>query len=136
MSTYDRPLPTITPNNRPFWEAAARHELVIPRCQKCAHTWFPPGPVCPYCMSNDFIWQKSAGRGRVSSWVIYNKVYYDGFADAIPYNVVQVELEDGPRLTSNLVGVANSDIKYEMKVEVIFDDVAPGVTIPKFRPAS
>jgi uncharacterized OB-fold protein len=87
-------------------------------------------------MSNDFIWQKSAGRGRVSSWVIYNKVYYDGFADAIPYNVVQVELEDGPRLTSNLVGVANSDIKYEMKVEVIFDDVAPGVTIPKFRPAS
>ncbi len=133
MSQYRKPLPRITAENRPFWEAARRHELRLQRCGACGRFWYPPGPVCPECLSERFEWTRVGGRGTVSSWVVFHKAYFPAFADEIPYAVVQVELEEGPRLISNLVDVPPGQIRIGMPVEVVFDDVTPEISLPRFR---
>ncbi len=136
MSMYPKPLPRITPDNRPFWDAVRRHELRLPKCQECGTVWYPLGPVCPECLSERYQWDRMSGRGKVSSWVVFHQAYFAEFADDLPYAVVQVELEEGLRLTSNLVGVPNDAITIGMPVEIVFEDVTPGVTLPRFRAAS
>ena len=135
MSAYQKPLPRVTPDNRPFWEAARRHELRLPQCQDCKRLWWPPGPVCPDCLSERHEWTRVSGRGTVSSWVVFHKAYFPSFANDIPYAVIQVELEEGPRLISNLVGVPNEEVRVGMPVEVVFDDVTPEITLVRFRRA-
>ncbi len=135
MSAYRKPLPRITPDNRAFWEAARRHELRLPRCQDCKRFWWPPGPVCPECLSERYEWTRASGRGTISSWVVFHTLYFPSFADDLPYAVVQVELEEGPRLISNLVGIKNEEVRTGMPVEVVFDDVTPEISIPRFRRA-
>ena len=132
---YTRPLPRITADNRPFWEAARRHQLVLQRCPECARFRYPPAPVCPDCLSEHSEWTPVSGRGRVTTFVVFHKPWFPSFADAIPYNVIQVELEEGPRLTANLVGVPNGEIRIGMDVEVVFDDVTPDTTLPRFQRA-
>lgn len=134
MTTYKKPLPLISDVNRAFWDAAKRHQLRLQRCAKCSRYWYPPGPVCPFCWSRDFDWSEVSGRGKVTSWVVFHQLYYEGFKDDIPYNVAQVELAEGPRLIANLVDVRNEDIRMDMPVEVIFEDVTADVTLPQFRP--
>lgn len=133
MSEYRKPLPRITPDNRPFWEAVRRHELRLQRCMDCGSFWYPPGPVCPDCLSERFEWRRVSGRGTISSWVVFHKVYFPAFADEVPYAVVQVALEEGPRLISNLIGVPREEIAIGMPVEVVFDDVTPELSLPRFR---
>ena len=62
--------------------------------------------------------------------------YFPSFAADLPYNVVQVQLDEGPRLTANLVNVPNAEITIGMRVEVVFDDVTPEVSLPRFRRAT
>ena len=133
MPEYEKPLPVITENNRPFWEATKSHELRLQKCHQCGHFWYPSGPVCPYCWSRDYEWTALRGRGKVTFWVVFHQRYFDSFKEDIPYNVVQVELEEGPRLISNLVDIKSEDIRMDMPVEVVYDDVTPEVTLPRFR---
>ena len=74
-----------------------------------------------------------SGRGRITTFVVFHKAWFPSFADAVPYNVIQVELDEGPRLTANLVGVESGEIRIGMEVEVVFDDVTPDITLPRFR---
>jgi uncharacterized OB-fold protein len=135
MRTYKRPLPRITPDNLPFWEAARRHQLRLQRCGACGRVWWPPGPLCPHCLCEHFEWAQLSGRGTVSSFVVFHKAYFPSFADAIPYAVVQVELEEGPRLIADLVDVSPSEVRIGLPVTVVFDDVTPEISIPRFRRA-
>jgi uncharacterized protein len=136
MSDLDtKPLPRISPDNAPFWAGCKRHELVLPFCAACGKPHLPPGPVCPFCLGDRIDWRRAAGRGRVSSWVVVHQPYFPAFKAELPYNVVQVELNEGPRLTANLVEAPNSVLKVGLAVEVVFDDVTPDVTLPRFRPA-
>ena len=79
--------------------------------------------------------QKLSGRGKVNSWVVFHQAYFSSFKDDIPYNVAEVELEEGPRLLTNLVEVDDADIQIGMPVEIIFDDITDEVTLAKFKPA-
>jgi hypothetical protein len=130
-----RPLPRVTPDNAPFWDAARRHELRLQRCEACGTIWWPPGPVCPECLGERHTWALVSGRGTVSSFVVFHKAWFPAFAGDTPYAVVQVELEEGPRLTANLVDVRPEDIRVGLPVIVVFDDVTGNVTIPRFRRA-
>jgi hypothetical protein len=132
-AAYTKPLPRITADNRPFWDATKRHELRLQRCGGCGCWRYPPAPVCPQCLSEEAEWRRVSGRGTVSTFVILHKVYFASFAGDAPYNVVQVELDEGPRLTANLIDVPNERIRVGMRVEVVFDDVTPQVTVPRFR---
>jgi len=131
---YSKPLPGVDDVNRPYWEAARRHELVIQKCRRCGHYRYPPGTNCPECLSADPEWVKVSGRGTVFTWTVFHKVYHPAFAGDAPYAVVAVELEEGPRITSNLVDCPLENIRIDMPVEVVFDDVTGEITLPKFRP--
>jgi uncharacterized OB-fold protein len=130
-----KPLPIISDFNRPYWEGARRHELRIQRCNACRKVWAPNAPVCPHCFSEDYSWEKTDGRGKIASWVVFHKVYHPGFARDVPYNVAFVELAEGPRIISNIVGVKNEELQIGMPVEVVFEDVNDTISLPKFRKA-
>ena len=133
---YTKPLPSIDNWNRPFWEGARENKLTMQACEPCGHVFFPPGPVCPKCLSDKLKWRELSGRGKVKSWVVFHQLYYKGFADELPYNVTLVELEEGPHLMTNIVGIANEEIRSEMPVEVVFERATDEITIPKFKAVS
>ena len=136
MAQYLKPLPTITPLNQPYWDGLKNRALRMQRCDGCRKVWYPAAPFCPRCWSRKFTWTTLSGRGRVSSWVVFHQSYFKGFENEIPYNVAEVELDEGPRLMTNLVGVANDDIKAGMPVEIVYDNVTEELTLARFRPAS
>ena len=131
-----KPLPNISDFNRPFWEAAHRHELRLQQCRDCGKVWAPNGPVCPHCFSENYSWEKLSGRGKIASWVVFHKLYHPGFAQDVPYNVAFIELAEGPRIIANVVGTRNEDLSIGMPVEVAFEDVNAEITIPRFRAAA
>lgn len=136
MGEYTKPLPAISSLNRPYWEALKRRELALQRCAGCSKVWYPPAPCCPLCWSRDWSWQTLSGRGRVNSWVVFHRAYFSSFEPEVPYNVAEVELDEGPRLLTNLMEVDNAEIQVGMAVEVVFADVTEEVTLAKFRPAA
>ena len=134
MTTHAaKPLPRITPDSEPFWQACRRHELALPHCQDCAHAFLPPAPVCPYCFGDGIEWRPATGRGVISTWTVVHKAWFDAFTADVPYNVVQVELEEGPRLTASVVGLPTDRLRVGLPVEVTFDDITAEMTLPRFR---
>ena len=133
---YQKPLPTITSLNRPYWDGLKERELRMQKCDGCGLIWFPPSPLCPNCWSRKFAWTKLSGRGRINSWVVFHQAYFRSFENDVPYNVVEVELEEGPRILSNLVGLASSEIHSGMPVEMVFDDVTEEIALAKFKPSA
>jgi uncharacterized OB-fold protein len=133
-STYTKPLPGISSLNQPYWEGLRRHELTLQRCDNCATVWNPPAPLCPKCWSRKFTWTRLSGRGRVNSWVVFHQAYFRGFESDLPHNVAEIELDEGPRLLTNLVDVANDDIRAGMPVEIVFERATDEITLAKFRP--
>jgi uncharacterized OB-fold protein len=130
-----KPLPNPAPESVPYWEAAKQHRLSLPRCNGCAKFWFPPSRSCPHCLSADFTWKDVSGRGNVFSFVTFHRVYHPAFAGEVPYVVALVELEEGPRLLSNIVGVEPEAVVCDMPVKVVFDEVSEAMSVPRFAPA-
>jgi uncharacterized OB-fold protein len=95
--------------------------------------WFPPAGICPHCLSDDTGWQQVSGRGRVYSFVVFHRAYHPAFE--LPYVVAVVELDEGPRLLSNIVDVEPQRIRCGMHVVVKFEDRSPEISVPKFSPA-
>jgi uncharacterized protein len=134
QAQYQKPLPAISSLNHPYWEGLRRRELRLQKCDACGKVWYPPSPLCPGCWSRKFSWTRLCGRGRVNSWVVFHQSYYRGYDNELPYNVAEVELEEGPRLLTNLVEVGNAEIRAGMAVEIVFDDVTDEITLAKFKP--
>ncbi|HZP42110.1 MAG TPA: Zn-ribbon domain-containing OB-fold protein [Candidatus Binatia bacterium] len=133
-TAYQKPLPQVTPEMAPFWAAARRHELVVQRCRGCGAHRFPARDLCSRCLSRDAEWTRVSGKGTVFTWAVMHQVYHPGFAGEVPYAVVVIELDEGARLVSNLVDCPVDTVTAGMPVEVVFEDVTPDVTLPKFRP--
>jgi uncharacterized protein len=131
---YRKPLPKPSPTSRPFWEAARRHELRLQHCGACNHYVYYPRDRCPYCMADKLEWRDASGRGKVHSYTVVRRASTRSFADG-PYVLAIVELDEGPRLTTNVVA-APENVKVGMPVTVYFDDVTPEHTLVKFKPAT
>jgi uncharacterized OB-fold protein len=131
-----RPVPAVTPEMAPFWDAARRHELVAQRCIDCGTFRFPAREVCSRCLSRRAEWQPVSGRGRVFSVAVMHQASHPWFAARAPYAVVVIELAEGARMLSSLVGCEPGAIEIGMPVEVTFEDVSPEISLPVFRPAS
>lgn len=132
---YLKPLPRPSLESRPFWEAARAHRLVIQKCKSCGRFWFPPSARCVHCLSTDHDWAEVAGTGRVFSFVTYHRLYHPGWEGELPYVVAVIALDEGPRLLSTVTGCPPGAVACDMPVRVVFDDVTPEVTLPKFAPA-
>ncbi len=133
-AAYEAPLPRPTPESEPFWEACTQHVLQMQRCLACGTVRFPPGNRCSACLSAEAAWQPLSGRGTVYAFTVLRRAYHRGFADRLPYTVAVIALEEGPRLISNVVECDPGAVRVGMPVEVVFDDVAPEVALPRFRP--
>ena len=134
---YSKPLPR--PANpdltKPFWEAAKRHELVMPRCKKCDHRFFYPREECPRCFSRDHEWSRVTGKGRLHSFTIIRQPANPAFRDDAPHVYALVQLDEGPRMVTNIVECEFDDLQVDMPVEAVYDDVTPEWTLVKFKPA-
>ena len=129
-----KPLPRPAPESLHYWQAAREHRLEIQRCNACGEFWFPPSQSCPHCLATNFTWTQVSGVGKVFSFVTYHRVYHPAFAKDVPYVVALVELAEGPRLLTNIVGVPPDAVTCDMPVKVVFDDVEADVSVPKFAP--
>ena len=128
------PRPEISELTKPFWEAAKRHELVIQRCKSCDSFFFFPRSACPECLSPEVEWVQVSGKGRLHTWTVVRQPAHPGFKDDVPYIYAMIQLDEGPRMISNLVECSLEDAKVDMPVTAVFDDITPEWTLVKFKP--
>ena len=133
MPELSKPIPAITPDMREFFDGARAGRLMVQKCDSCGKLRFPAHDLCSKCNSTDSQWVPVSGRGEVFSFSIMHQLYHPGFAKEVPYAVVMVELEEGCKFVSNLLGVQPHDIKCGMPVEVTFEKLSDEVSMPKFR---
>lgn len=134
VKEYAKPLPTTTPWSAPFWEGCRRGELLVQKCEDCQSYVFYPKMYCPNCLSSHLEWIKASGKGTVYSFMTVYGFQPTEFAADVPYVVAIIELEEGVRMMSNIVGCPPDSVRCDMKVGVVFDKVTDAFTLPKFRP--
>jgi uncharacterized OB-fold protein len=133
MAEPQRPRPEPTPETRHYWEGTRQGELRLQRCEDCAKTYFPPRPFCPACASRRVEIVKASGRGRLYSYVIHHRPV-PGFTP--PYAIAVVELEEGPRLMTNIANCPQTPeaLVLDMPVEAVFEKLDDEITLPLFQP--
>jgi uncharacterized OB-fold protein len=129
-----KPIPVPNEDSAPFWDAAKRGEFRLQQCDDCGAVRFPPAVMCPECNSLAAQWKPVSGRGKVYSYVVFHRAYHPAFKEDLPYAVACIELEEGPRLLANVVGIPPDQVRCEMAVEMFLQDAAEGMRIPQFRP--
>jgi hypothetical protein len=133
MPEISKPIPAITPDMRDFFEGARAGRLMVQKCDSCGTLRFPAHDLCSMCNSTASRWVPVSGRGEVFSFNIMHQLYHPGFAKEVPYAVVMVELEEGCKFVSNLLGIKPHEIRSGMPVEVTFEKLNDEVSMPKFR---
>ena len=128
-----RLLPRLDDDNREFWTAGERGELVIERCGACGHYVHPPRPICPECLSRDVGFEPVSGRGSVLSYTVNHQPWNPTMPP--PYVIALVELDEQPglRLMSNVVGCEPDEVDFGMRVRVAFEQ-HDDVWVPLFEP--
>ncbi|MFQ5416879.1 MAG: Zn-ribbon domain-containing OB-fold protein [Myxococcota bacterium] len=127
-----RPRPAITHDNAFFWKGVEAGRLLLQRC-RCGRLRHPPGPMCPVCHSLEWTAWEASGRGHVYSYVVAHHPAVPPFD--YPNLIVLIELEEGTRIVSNLIGVDPDDVEVEMPVQAEFVELEPGRNFLQFRPA-
>ena len=137
-STPPAPIPAPDPTTQFFWDAVARHELWIQRCQQCHHYIHYPKILCRFCQSEDLAGERVSGRATLYAWTIAVQPFLPFYVDRIPYTVATVELVEQPGLMflTQIVDCAETDLRIGMPLEVVFEELAPELTLPFFRPAT
>ena len=127
------PAPVVSPETEAFWSATVAGKLLLPHCRACdATTWYPRG-LCPACGATDLEWIEASGHGTVYSYTTVHRG--EGpYRDATPYVVAYVEVDEGPRLLTNVVGADPDRVNVGLEVEVVFHDTGEGNALPRFRP--
>ncbi len=129
----DRPLPFVTPLTAPFWTGARERKLVIQRCDDCGRLRFPPEVGCFYCGSTKSSWALMSGRATLYSWTVAHPPLLPYFHQRAPWPVAAVQLEEGPRLISNLIDVPVAEYEFGMPLVADFEDVDRETTLVVFR---
>jgi len=137
IKTIPKPLPEVTPVTKAFWDAAAEGKLVMQKCRDCGAWVWCPRPVCGECGSDKLAWSELGGRGEVFAFTVIREVVgraLRGFEPEIPYVTAWIDLEEGPRICSNVVGCPVEKVKIGMPVDVLFEESRDGIFLPKFKP--
>ena len=131
-----KPLPQPNADTAPFWDGCREHELRFQKCAECGHIRWPASILCPTCHSQKTLWVTAKGRGKIYSYVIYHRAYHPGFEKDVPYVVALVELDEGPRMLTNIIGCRKEAVQCDMPVEVEWEDMEENISLPKFRPVT
>jgi uncharacterized OB-fold protein len=117
--------------DEPMWKSIRARRMELQQCDDCSRFRYPPAPNCPHCLSMNCRWRPVSGRGKILSWVIFDRQYFDNWKP--PYNVVAVALAEGPIVISNLVGPEPAGSWIDRPVELCYETDAAGETISKVR---
>jgi uncharacterized OB-fold protein len=123
--------PFISLLDEPLWASIEDHRWALQACSDCGTFRYPPAPVCANCLSMSSRWTPLSGRGSIISWVIFHRQYFDDYPP--PYNVVAVQLEEGPLVISNLEGEEPDGSWLGRPVEVTYGRHSSGRAIPKMK---
>jgi uncharacterized protein len=134
MSALPTPAPTVTAETAPFWRAAASGELLLPRCARCERFIWYPRDFCPHCGVGDVGWVPVTGRGRIYSVTVVRRAPHPNYANAVPYSVAVVELDEGIRLLTNIVSPDLDGLAIGQPVEAVFDPVDDFRAVVRFQP--
>jgi uncharacterized OB-fold protein len=122
----DKLLPQPTPRTQPFWNSLKAHRVDIQQCDDCGHWIFFPRRHCPACFSQSLSWKTVSGEGELLTYTLSRVPTLPEFADDMPQKLAVVRLDEGPHINTTLVGLAEDEIQIGMRVQPVFDDVAPG----------
>ena len=131
--TRGLPLPQPTRDNLPFYDAARRGELVLQRCAACGRFRHYPRPACPACLAREHRWERASGRGVVYTWTIVRGPTLPAFEAKLPYNVVDVLLEEGVHFVSEVLDCPPEALRADLPVEAVFVPASEEITLVKFR---
>lgn len=131
-TSYNKPLPTIEPLTRAYWDHAKAHRLSVQKCCACGDLHFPPSPVCPVCLSDLQEWQVVSGQATLMSWGRFHRAYWAGYREDLPYDVCVVKLLEGPLIVSNFSGPVPQGLHEGMKLRAVFDDVTEAISLVRF----
>jgi uncharacterized OB-fold protein len=132
------PAPFVLPEVKPFWDATAEGRLVLPKCTECGtFIWFPR-PFCPECASTSVEWVQASGKGTVYSYTVNRRGVADmaAYREAGVYVLAYVELEEGPRIMTNIVDCDPDSVRIGQQVELVFHDTGQGTALARFKPSS
>ncbi len=136
----EHPRPWASWETRGYWQGCGRSELVLQRCRDCNTVQHRPRAVCVSCLSGEIEHFVASGRGSVYTFTVTHQNQAPGFREACPYVLAYVELEEGPRMMTNIVGCEPEEVRIAMPVVVDFADVEPrkgetdAFAVPRFRP--
>jgi uncharacterized OB-fold protein len=136
MEEYRKPLPRVTDLTRPFWDGAKNSELLVQTCRRCGSGQYPPRPVCLQCWSDELEWKRASGGGTIYSHTTAYRTSTKGFREDTPYVVAIVELDEGPRMVTNVVGCAPDDVHVGQAVRAVFHRATDDITLVKFTPVT
>lgn len=134
-----KPTPVPTPLSQPFWQAGANGELRMQRCLACGHIRFPIGPVCTCCLSPDAEWVPVSRHGKVLSHLVFHRGYSADWREEVPYSVVMVQLEEGPRLFLDVIDPDKIYVETDLvghEVDITFEVMADNIGVPRAVPRS
>jgi len=128
------PMPEFNELNQPYWGSLVKGNLSFQHCTCCGHNWLPARSECPQCLEDKWTWQVATGKAKLISWVVYHMAYHPAFAQRLPYAVAVVELEEGARLISNVIGVDDFEsLKIDQALHLVIEQ-EQGLAIPRFKP--
>jgi uncharacterized OB-fold protein len=130
------PAPFVLPEVKPYWDATAEGRLVLPRCTECQTIIWYPRPFCPSCASTSVEWIQASGHGTVYSFTVNRRGVADmsAYANAGVYVLAYVELEEGPRVMTNIVDCDPDSVRIGQKVQLVFHDTGQGTALARFKP--
>lgn len=121
-------------DSEPFWKGYESDEVRIRFCCDCENCHFPPGPVCPLCLSENLVWRDASGRGRVGTWAVIRRPYFKDFPP--PYIFAQIELDEGVRLPATMHMEVEAKLHVGLPVKATFETLSNGMRLPVFVPVN
>lgn len=128
------PEPDMSELGRPFWDALQQGRLTFQRCTACGHAWLPARSECPRCLADGWSREAADGGATLVSWVVYRTSYHPAFAARLPYTVAVVQLDEGPRMISNIVGADPKSLRIDQRL-VLRIEPDGALAVPRFTPA-
>lgn len=129
-------LPTPDEDTQPVWDGLREGRLLIKRCASCGRAHYYPRTFCPHCWSTDVDWEEASGQGTVYTFSVVHQNDLPPFNERVPYVAAIVELDEGPRMMTNIVDCELDGLAVGQRVEVTYRALSDDVTVPLFTPAA
>ncbi|MAO89857.1 MAG: nucleic acid-binding protein [Dehalococcoidia bacterium] len=136
MNCYKKIIPIPQGETEFYWNKTSQGQLWLRKCNECSKAYFYPRDISPCCFSRETEWVQSSGRGIVYAFSIIYRSPHEGFQDEAPFIIAIVELQEGPRMSTNIVGIENPSpdtLRIGMEVHVVFDKITDELSLPKFK---